>query len=93
VPLAICAAALKALRASEALVEIVNPMLVSDVAVGATLAEAAFRAAQVNVEINLNGMKDTAFVTSTRGKVEADARAARQIHDRVAAAAGRRMTA
>jgi len=93
VPLRVCAAALEALEACEALVNICNKMLVSDVAVGAMLAEAAFRGAQVNVEINLNAMKDAEFVAATRAKVAADARAAREMHDRVTAAAAERMNA
>jgi len=93
VPLRACAAALDALEACEVLVNICNRMLVSDVAVGAMLAEAAFRAAHVNVEINLNAMKDTEFVAATRARVEADARAAREMHDRVTAAAAERMNA
>jgi len=97
VPLRVCAAALEALvealEACEALVNICNRMLVSDVAVGAMLAEAAFRGAQVNVEINLNAMKDAEFVAATRTKVAADARAAREMHDRVTAAAAERMNA
>ena len=92
VPLRVCAAALEALRACEALVETCNKMLVSDVAVGAMLAEAAFRAAQVNVEINLKAMTDAEFVAATRSTVEADARTARDIRDRVTAAAAQRMT-
>ena len=92
VPLRVCAAALKALQACDALVDICNRMLVSDVVVGAILAEAAFQAGQINVEINLTSMKDAEFVATTRGKVEAGARTAREIRDRVITAAAQRMT-
>jgi formiminotetrahydrofolate cyclodeaminase len=93
VPLAVCAAALAALRSTESLVGIVNPMLVSDVAVGAVLCEAAFRAAQVNVEVNIRAMKDAGFVAATRARVEAEACTARDVAQRVAAAADQRMKA
>ena len=93
VPLRVCAASLAVLKACETLVRLVNPMLVSDVAVGAIQAEAAFRAGQVNVEVNLRVMKDAAFVAATRARVEADACSARGLHDRVTKAADLRMKA
>jgi len=91
VPIRVCGAALAALKQCEALVGICNRMLVSDVAVGAILAEAAWRAGRINVEINLGAMNDEAFVTDTRARIEADGAEARAIHDRVCAAAAERM--
>ena len=45
-----------------------NPNLVSDVGVAAVLAEAAARAAEVNIEINLAFLADEEFVRETRQK-------------------------
>ena len=68
-------------------------MLVSDVAVGAILAEAAFRAGRINVEINLRSMKDAEFVLRTRTTLEADGKVAESIRDGVTATAAERMGA
>jgi len=59
-----------ALRATAALVEIANPNLISDVGVAALLGEAALRAAKLNVEINLHGLKDKNLVEKTRAEID-----------------------
>ncbi|MEM4723640.1 MAG: cyclodeaminase/cyclohydrolase family protein [Candidatus Hadarchaeum sp.] len=48
-----------------------NVRAVSDVGVGALMAEAALRAAALNVLINLSSIKDEAFVQQTRAKLDA----------------------
>ena len=60
----------EALRAVAKLADIANPNLISDVGVAAILAEAALRAAKLNVEINLKFLKDEALVAATRQEIE-----------------------
>lgn len=55
------------------LAEIANPNLISDVGVAALLAEAALRAAKLNIEINLNGLEDPVLVDSVRREIDAAA--------------------
>ena len=69
-PLKAVRACRAALRATAALVEIANPNLISDVGVAALLCDAALRAAKLNVEINLNGLKDRTLVEKTRAEIE-----------------------
>jgi glutamate formiminotransferase len=49
---------------------ITNPKMASDLTVAASLARTAVEGALANVEINLEGFDDSAFVTQVRGKVE-----------------------
>jgi glutamate formiminotransferase/formiminotetrahydrofolate cyclodeaminase len=58
------------------LAEIANPNLLSDVGVAAILAEAALRAAKLNVEVNLKELKDAKLVAGVRAEIEAAAREA-----------------
>ena len=58
------------LRLMEKLVDIGNPALISDVGVAVVLAEAALRGAKLNVEINLNAIKDAEFVAPIRKEIE-----------------------
>ena len=92
-------APLRALRACRAalqtvarLVDIANKNLISDVGVAALLAEAALRAAKLNVEINLSCLKDKQLVSAARAEIEeaaAEAREnARAVMKKVAAAIG-----
>ena len=62
--------ALTILRLMERLVDVGNPNLISDVGVAAILAEAALRGAKLNVEINLNAIKDAPFVEGVRKEIE-----------------------
>jgi len=68
-PLRAVRACRDALRAIANLVDIANPNLISDVGVAALLAEAALRAAKLNVEINLKFLKDQALVKATRQEI------------------------
>jgi len=76
-PLRAVRACRTALRAVAALVDIANKNLISDVGVAALLAEAALRAAKLNVEINLSFLKDEALVAKTRAEIEEAAAEAR----------------
>jgi len=62
VPLEIMSTSLDGLRAGDELLRVVNPNLVSDVGVGATLLFAAIKGAHLNVLVNLSYIKDTVFV-------------------------------
>ena len=74
------------------LAEIANPNLISDVGVAAILAEAALRAAKLNVEINLRELKDAKRVAAVRAEIEQSARetaaAAAAVMDKVNRAVG-----
>ena len=72
-PLKAVRACRKALQSVAALVDIANKNLISDVGVAALLAEAALRAAKLNVEINLSYLKDPQLVETTRGEIQAAA--------------------
>jgi formiminotetrahydrofolate cyclodeaminase len=61
------------------LAEIGNPNLISDVGVATILAEAALRAAKLNVEINLQSLEDQALSSATRSEIERSAEEARAI--------------
>ena len=67
----------EALRAVASLVDVANPNLISDVGVAALLAEAALRAAKLNVEINLSSLKNQDLVSVTRAEIEQAAHEAR----------------
>ncbi len=69
VPLQSAAAALSTLQSSAVLAGMVNPNLLSDVAVAAVLAEAVFECGQINVEINLSQIKDESLVQQTRQRL------------------------
>jgi len=66
VPLAVARAAAALLPLCRQLLPIGNPTAVSDIGVAATCAVAGFRAAELNVLINLGQLQDEAFVATTR---------------------------
>jgi len=68
-PLQVVRACRGALEPIARLAEIANPNLISDVGVAAILAEAALRAAKLNVEINLQSLEDQALSSVTRSEV------------------------
>lgn len=66
VPLAVARGAAALLPLCQRLLPIGNPAAVSDIGVAATCAVAGFRAAELNVLINLGQLRDSAFVTAAR---------------------------
>ena len=62
VPLDTAHACAEVLQLAEEAVPLLNAMVISDVVVGALLAESGLESAAVNVEINLRSMKDSAAV-------------------------------
>jgi len=70
VPLAVARAAAALLPLCQKLLPIGNPTAVSDIGVAATCAVAGFRAAELNVLINLGQLKDEEFVAATRATLD-----------------------
>lgn len=68
-----------------------NPNLLSDVGVAAVLAEAALRAGQINVRVNLALIKDKPLVAIEREKLASDGRTAVELAARVAAVIDEKM--
>ncbi|MCD6257423.1 cyclodeaminase/cyclohydrolase family protein [Candidatus Aerophobetes bacterium] len=66
VPLKTADLSLKLIKLASRLVSIGNPNLISDVGVGAILAEATLESAALNVEINLSYIKDAEFIKEKR---------------------------
>ena len=83
VPLRIMEACGKVLRLLTGLVDIANPNLVSDVGVSAIVTEAGLRAAKLNVEINLAGLKDANLVAETAERIETLSQETTRLHDDV----------
>jgi glutamate formiminotransferase len=69
VPLSVAECAQEVSQWAEKLGPITNPRMASDLGVSKTLARAAKEGALANVEINLEGLKDAAFVTSVRKRM------------------------
>jgi glutamate formiminotransferase/formiminotetrahydrofolate cyclodeaminase len=69
VPLSVAECAQKVSQWAEKLGPITNPRMASDLGVSKALARAAKEGALANVEINLEGLKDAAFVTSVRKRM------------------------
>ena len=68
-----------------------NPNLLSDVGVAAVIAEAAMRAAHINVRVNLALIKDESFVAAERRKLDERRTVAGELAARVAAAIDEKM--
>lgn len=66
IPLEVCKCCYEAITLCPPLAEKGNVNLVSDVGVAVALLEAAFRSASLNVDINLNGIKDQEFIIEMR---------------------------
>ena len=62
VPLKTSQLSLRVIELAEEILPLGNPHLISDVGVGALLAEAALEAAAINVRINLSYIKDSYFI-------------------------------
>ena len=68
VPMEICRTCLEVLKIAMPLAAYGNKGAISDVGVGAYVAEAALRSAMLSVDINLPGIKDAAFVEKYRSE-------------------------
>jgi glutamate formiminotransferase / formiminotetrahydrofolate cyclodeaminase len=71
IPLVVAERAREVGKVLERLQPITNPKMASDLTVGIALAAAATEGALANVEINLADLKDAAFVTEVRQRIEA----------------------
>jgi len=69
-PFAVCKCCHQAIKLCPVLAEKGNVNLVSDVGVAVVLLESAFQSGLINVEINLNGIKDQGFIVEIRGALE-----------------------
>jgi formiminotetrahydrofolate cyclodeaminase len=90
-PLEIARACLEILKIVDEVAPIGNTMAISDAGVAAYLAEAALRAALLNVDINLPNLKDEAFAQKARDDKEGLIEQARQLKDRALATISGRM--
>jgi len=71
VPLGVAERAAEVARIAETLAPITNPNMKSDLTTAVALAQAGLTGALANVEINLESLKDEAFVAATREKATA----------------------
>ena len=71
VPLEICKTCLEVLKEADELSHYGNKMAISDVGVGAYVAEAALRACMLSVDINLPSIKDQDFVAKAKAARDA----------------------
>ena len=69
VPLGVAERVVEISQIASRLIPITNPNMKSDLATAIALAKAALAGALANVEINLDSLKDEAFVAATRNKV------------------------
>ncbi len=69
VPLKTTMCCLYILELTRELADIVNPNLISDVGVACCLADAAFRCAKLNVEINLAAIRDQSLVEKVQNEI------------------------
>lgn len=88
-PLATMRTCAEVMRALEALVDIANPNLISDVGVSAILAEAAIRGAKLNVDINLASLKDAELISRTTAEATGLVVGARRVLDEVSKKVGK----
>ncbi|MCX5657366.1 MAG: cyclodeaminase/cyclohydrolase family protein [Candidatus Omnitrophica bacterium] len=70
VPIEICQLSYRALKFCEMMLEKTNVNLVSDLAVSGALLEGGFKAALINVEINISSLDDTNFIVEVRKMLE-----------------------
>jgi formiminotetrahydrofolate cyclodeaminase len=71
VPLGVAERVVEVARIAEKLGPITNPNMKSDLTTAVALAKAALTGALANVEINLESLKDEAFVRKTRDRAAA----------------------
>jgi formiminotetrahydrofolate cyclodeaminase len=70
VPFDICRLSYEAMKMCPRLCEKGNEGLISDVGVAVLFLEAGFHSGMLNVQINLNGIKDRVFVEETMGRLK-----------------------
>ena len=90
-PLEIARACLEILKVVDEIAPIGNTMAISDAGVSAYLAEAALRAALLNVDINLPSLKDEAFARKARSDKEGLIDQAQELKSRALSTISRRM--
>ena len=90
-PLEIARACLEILKVVDEVAPIGNTMAISDAGVSAYLAEAALRAALLNVDVNLPSLKDEAFVRKAQSDKEGLIAQAQELKDRALSTISRRM--
>src|SRR5437763_15713355 len=92
VPLGVAERCTELLELAVEAVEIGNPFLISDAAVGAELAAAARASAELNVRLNIGGIDDQAFVDDARSRLDALAAggSGRELAERTTAVVERR---
>ncbi|TVL98761.1 MAG: hypothetical protein CV087_20450 [Candidatus Brocadia sp. WS118] len=81
VPLKTMMCCLYVLKKTRELVDIANPNLISDLGVACYLANAAFRCAKLNVEINLAAMKNHELVKKVHGELSYAGKLARVFYE------------
>lgn len=91
-PLEIARACLEILKVVDEIAPIGNTMAISDAGVSCYLAEAALRAALLNVDINLPQVKDQDFVKYARDNKEGLIDQARELKDRAMATISARLS-
>ena len=84
VPLEIARSARRVAETAAQMVDISNPMLITDVGVCAIMAEAACQGARLNVDINLNQITDPDFVAEVSEELSSICAAALQAKTKVA---------
>ncbi|MCM8783811.1 MAG: cyclodeaminase/cyclohydrolase family protein [Candidatus Omnitrophica bacterium] len=70
VPLEVCQLSIRVLKICRSLVDITNINLISDLYASASLLKAGFQSALVNIEINLNNLKDCNYIVEIRKIIE-----------------------
>lgn len=83
VPFRIMEACSEVMKLLAWLVDVANPNLISDVGVSAIVTDAGLRAAKLNVEINLAGLKDDEMVGRTDERISELADESAAVHDEV----------
>jgi len=83
VPLTTAKLALRLLELAQLLVSKGNPNLITDVGVGALLADAALQSAALNVQINLSYIKDEEFIKRTSSVLSSMLSQGQEIKDKV----------
>lgn len=81
VPLKTTMCCLSVLKRTRELVDIANPNLMSDVGVACYLAEAAFRCAKLNVEVNLAALKNQELVKKVYDEIRYAEKLARVLYE------------